>query len=370
LRLLIVAPFERGREHGGSQRATTIAERLEERGARVDWHRVQARATPAWSKARAALALQPALADLYAGAAPPPRGDWDVALAAHSFVAPQLDRVGGARSRVVDFHNLEWRHLADAAALEAPRPGRRAYLAGQVALLRRFERRVVARHPLSLFTSAAERDWASAVRGHGRLAVVPNLLPRASRDAAAAVAARRDGGGANADPSAFAYVGTLRFPPNLMSLLRFLRDSWPAVRDAVPGARLTVAGDCSDDGRRAIDAFDGVESAGFVDDLGGLLASCRAVLLPFDSAAGTSLRALYYALAGVPVIGSPSAFRGVPFALGASAATPDEWAAAAAAARTEPGARESARLLHDDPAPWDHLHEALAGTIGGAPAGT
>src|SRR3712207_7150364 len=42
-RVLVVAPFERGRAHGGSQRATAMAERLEERRSEEHTSELQSR---------------------------------------------------------------------------------------------------------------------------------------------------------------------------------------------------------------------------------------------------------------------------------------------------------------------------------------
>src|ERR671935_271434 len=88
----ILAPFERGRAHGGSQRTTAMAERLEERRITISWRTIARRETSRASKARSALALRPALVDLYpraigsAGREAPA-----AAIAAHSYLAPQLE---------------------------------------------------------------------------------------------------------------------------------------------------------------------------------------------------------------------------------------------------------------------------------------
>src|SRR5205823_400331 len=145
------------------QRATAMAERLEERGIAVGWRTIARRDTSRASKALAALARRPTLVGLY----PPPRrggtgGELAAAIAAHSYLAPQLDAIGAA-ARLVDFHNLEWRHLADLVRF-APRR-RPPYARLQIWLMRRHEREVLRAADLATFASADELEWARRTRG-------------------------------------------------------------------------------------------------------------------------------------------------------------------------------------------------------------
>lgn len=361
LRLLIAAPFKRGLDHGGSQRATSMAERLEERGVRIEWRFVEARSASRPTKLRANLALRPTALELYAPPAAEQPGLIDVALAAHSYLAPQLASMPPDVARVIDFHNLEWRHLTDSAKLA---PGlRRPYLHAQARLMRRFERRTIASSHLSLFVSNEELDWARSVAPGSRLSLVPSVLPKSAEEAALALSNR-----AKSDAEArLVYVGTLRFPPNLAALMKFLLDAWPAIRGAVRGARLTIAGDCSEEERRQLDSFPGVEALGFVEDVGPLLAQSAAVVMPIEGRAGTSLRALYYALAGVWVIGTSAAFRGLSWKMGAVVESPEQWARCVSEAIHDPGAQEpvieearaAALELQRDPKPWDDLFDRV-----------
>jgi len=261
---------------------------------------------------------------------------------------------------IVDFHNLEWRHLLDGAPGGAAAPVRRTWTLHQARLMRGLEVRALAGADLSLLVSASERAWARSVAPGAPTLLVPSVMPAAEIRAAERIAAARD-----PRPHELAYVGTLTFPPNVASLERFLHRDWPAMRARVPALRLSVAGACAPPVRERLGRQPGVTPLGFVEDLAPLLARCQAVVMPFDGAAGTSLRAVYYALAGLPVIGSPAAFRGLAFDAGIVADSPAAWAAALsgdgpkraeAAARA---ARDAARRLQDDPAPWDRLAAAL-----------
>jgi hypothetical protein len=362
MRVLVMAPFERGRGQGGSLRATAIAERLEERGVEVGWQVVRRRALGPAAKLRAARRGLPALAALYqspAALATPA----DAVLIAHSYLVHAVRGLTTATPTIVDFHNLEWRHLLDGADAPPPTPAARLralWTRKQARLMRQLEASGVAGADLSLFVSGGERAWATAAVPGAATLVAPSTLPAAEVQTAARIDAARD-----PRPGELAYVGTLTFPTNVTSLERFLAAAWRAMRAAAPGLRLRVAGRCAPDVRARLERHPGVTALGFVEDLTPLLARCQAVVMPFDGAAGTSLRAIYYALAGLPVIGSPAAFRGIGFDAGVVADGPGAWAAAlsgdgrvqaAAAARA---AQVRARRLQDDREPWDALVDGL-----------
>lgn len=362
LRVLVVAPFDRGLDHGGSQRATAVAERLEERGASVDWHTVKARDLGRGQKLRALARLEPSVVAPFPRGGFAARGSWDVALAAHSYLAPQLAELAKGTPRVLDFHNLEWRHLRDTAQL-SPGP-RRPWLHLQSGLMRGWERRALRTHELSLLVSEEELEWARQAAPQARMVLAPSVLPRADESAARGLGQDRSGGPPG---QGLVYVGTLTFPPNLLSLWRFLTEVWPALRSARPALRLTVAGRCLPPARRELARVPGVEVRGFVADLRGLLRDTGAVVLPFAGAAGTSLRALFLALARVPMIGTPQAFRGLPDGVGSPVSTREEWVRNVVAClcgedapdRIEHAAAAVSRL-QGDPEPWDQVVRLLS----------
>jgi glycosyltransferase involved in cell wall biosynthesis len=361
---LVLAPFARGLGHGGSQRATAVAERLEERGVAVDWQLAARRTPTAARKLRALSRRRPLLAELYGPMCRRFGGDPDAVLIAHSYLVPAAASLARGVPRIVDFHNLEWCHLADGTGSGRVGAGivRAAYVRRQVELMRRLERSIVAGSDLSLFVSEDEHRWArDEVPGASTLRV-GSVLPRSAEQAAAAISHRRD-----PRRGELAYVGTLTFPTNLASLERFLATAWPAMRAAAPNLNLTIAGACGREDRARLERHPGVSTLGFVPDLTPLLARCDAAVMPFDGFAGTSLRALFYALAGVPVIGSPLAFRGIDFPAGIVAHDPAGWAAAISQISEEPAAvlaiprdaRLRARAHQDDPRPWDRLRAAI-----------
>lgn len=363
MRILVLAPFERGRGQGGSLRATAIAERLEERGLEVAWQVVRRRALSAADKLTAARRGLPVLAALYE---PPTRlaAAPDAILIAHSYLVPAVRRLTHQRPTIVDFHNLEWRHLLDGARRRPAASAGMAWTRHQARLMRRLEVAALAGADLSLLVSASEREWARSASPGAQTLLAPSVLPAAEAQSAARIAAARD-----PRAGALAYVGTLTFPTNVASLERFLARDWPAMRARVPDVRLDVAGACEPALRDRLSRQPGVRPLGFVEDLVPLLARCQAVAMPFDGAAGTSLRAIFCASAGLPVIGSPEAFRGFGFDAGVVAGSPADWAAAvthegrARADSVAGAAREHARRLQDDPRPWDELASVLEAMI-------
>jgi hypothetical protein len=368
-RVLMVAPFERDLHHGGSQRATALAERLEERGFEVEWETLTAAPTTSSTRVRAAVRLRPNGVLLYPRTR---RDDVDVAIAAHSYLAPALDTLPASTVRIVDFHNLEWAHLADSA--EHAHGARRMYLNIQSALMRRFERGVIASSPISLFTCTDELDWARPnASDTDELMVVPSLLPRAVAEQALGV----DGAFGGDGEAKLAYVGTVRFPPNLGALTAFLETVWPAARAAVPNLKLTIAGAADDQTLASLRAHPGVEALGFVEDTTPLLQRSAAAIMPITGRAGTSLRALYYALSGVAVIGSPAAFRGLDWSAGTVVESTEEWvraieqAVAGGYARTAEiaAARAAASALQEDPRPFDLLAEHIGAHLGNGARG-
>lgn len=285
-----------------------------------------------------------------------PVGDGaDVALAVHSYLVPRLP---GSVPGIVDFQDLEWQHLRDVGA--QARGSRRVWLALQSALMRRAERRILDHQPLSLFASERERSWAERVSRPpgGTAMLVPNRLPRAAVGQAERTAnARRSG-----TRDFLLYVGTLSFPPNFDALHAFVEAVWPALRAAHPGLMLHVAAGIRPPPSDTLPAAPGIVHHGFVADLEPLLAQAAAVVFPFSGSAGTSLRTLFLALSGVPVVGPPEAFRGHGPGLGIAVSSPTEWVQAVEQARSRPVAEPAVRLaqrMQDDEAPWDRLYARL-----------
>jgi glycosyltransferase involved in cell wall biosynthesis len=315
-------------------------------------------------KAKALLSLEPSLVSYRPASPARSDGAWDVALAEHSYMAPHLRRVDPPAVKAIDFPNLEWRHVLDVA--RSVSPTRRAYLRVQSGLMRRFERRLLDSKTLCLFVSREELEWARAASARCAGLLVPNVLPEQAvqeadrtRSARAARRAQR----IRRRSRRFVYVGNLMYPPNLLSLLRFLERVWPRVLAADRSARLTVIGRCEDSHRRQIGRHQRVATHGFVADPTDALVEADAAVLPLAFQAGTSLRVLLYALAGIPMVGWATAFRGYPNGIGLVARSASDWAELLAAddelERRVPNARATALSIQSDEQPWNQLYERM-----------
>ena len=106
-------------------------------------------------------------------------------------------------------------------------------------------------------------------------------------------------------------VGSLRHPPNVKGIDRFVSDEWPKVRASFPAAEYwVVGGGCPEDVRTRWVKVPGVKVLGFVDDLASVYAAANAVVCPIYSGSGTCIKTVEALMYGRVVIGSPFAFRG------------------------------------------------------------
>lgn len=108
------------------------------------------------------------------------------------------------------------------------------------------------------------------------------------------------------------FVGALGRPENHDAAMWLLREIWPAVRTAVPEARLTLAGA----GARPslveeAAGHDGVEMTGRVDSLGPHYRRAAVAVAPLRMGAGVKLKCVTAMLWGVPVVTTPVGAEGL-----------------------------------------------------------
>lgn len=96
-------------------------------------------------------------------------------------------------------------------------------------------------------------------------------------------------------------VGTYHYRPNLDGARWFVESVWPAVRARCPGARLVLAGeiDASNAARLRVE---GVEVAGYVDDLDALYRRAAVAIAPIFVGAGTRIKLIEAAISGVAAV--------------------------------------------------------------------
>ena len=132
-------------------------------------------------------------------------------------------------------------------------------------------------------------------------------------------------------------IGTAAWPPTAAAARRLVRDVWPIVRRAAPGARLVVAGRGM---RGLLGDADGVEVVGSVASAAEFVAGLGLLLFPLARGSGMKVKTLESLASGVPVVTTPAGAEGVEGGDGVVEAETDaELAAAAAAILRDEGER-------------------------------
>ena len=210
--------------------------------------------------------------------------DADLIVLGTTFCAPLVPPSVLSRC-ILDAHNLEWRVVSQLAR-SSPRPRRWAYRATE-AWTRAYERRLARRVRGVWAVSQEEADWFAAA-GAPRVWVIPNGVDLPPAPPPPPI-----------EP-ALIFVGSLQGLFNRDGVEWFLETCWAAVRRAVPGVVLIVAGRGGDDLRA-----EGIETHGYVTDLSGLYARSSVAIVPLRLGAGTRLKIPEAMAYGRPVVSTP-----------------------------------------------------------------
>ena len=97
---------------------------------------------------------------------------------------------------------------------------------------------------------------------------------------------------ANSDPAVVLMVGKFGYEPNAEAADFFIREVLPGLRAAAPGTRLRLVGQSPANTAACWRAVEGVEVAGFVDDLAAEYARASVVVAPVFSGGGTQIKVL------------------------------------------------------------------------------
>lgn len=95
-----------------------------------------------------------------------------------------------------------------------------------------------------------------------------------------------------ASPAHVLMVGKFGYAPNAEGVDFFIGRVLPGLRKAAPGSRLRLVGQCPPELARRWGSVEGVEVAGFVDDLAPEYASASVVVAPVFSGGGTQIKVL------------------------------------------------------------------------------
>ncbi|NYF12758.1 MULTISPECIES: glycosyltransferase [Pseudoclavibacter] len=108
------------------------------------------------------------------------------------------------------------------------------------------------------------------------------------------------------------FLGFFARAENRDGLLWFVERCWPAIQDAVPGARLRVAGGgMSDELRAHLENVTNVDLLGFVDDLDDVYQDTSVAVIPLLSGAGVKFKTVEPIVRGIPVVATSVGAEGV-----------------------------------------------------------
>ena len=228
-------------------------------------------------------------------------GGADVAVC--DFLAASLNFPRELRTPTVLFqHNVEsalWRRQAEhpANAVE------RAVFPVEAAKMERYERRTVARFHHVVAVSEHDRALMSEMIDPSRITVVPTGVDLAQYRAAAQSGAGTDGaaGGRGEDAPVILFLGSMDWEANIDGVDYFVREIFPAVREAVPRARFRIVGrDPAAKVRRL--ASDSVEVTGTVPSVVEHLREAAVFVVPLRIGGGTRLKIFEAMAAGRAVV--------------------------------------------------------------------
>ncbi|WP_245429700.1 MULTISPECIES: glycosyltransferase family 4 protein [Mesorhizobium] len=137
--------------------------------------------------------------------------------------------------------------------------------------------------------------------------VVPNGFPQTG-DGLAPLPAEPSTG--NGFPMVV-FIGHLAYPPNIDAAQRLANVILPRIRNALPDARLVLAGRTPRPEVQALARLPGVELIEDPADVAPLLSSAHLTIVPLTAGGGTRIKILEAMAAGVPVIATPIAAEGL-----------------------------------------------------------
>ncbi|HYQ95753.1 MAG TPA: TIGR03087 family PEP-CTERM/XrtA system glycosyltransferase [Candidatus Eisenbacteria bacterium] len=227
----------------------------------------------------------------------------DVAVVFSSQMGQYLPR-GADLPTVVDFVDVDsekWRVYSDMK----PWPLSWLYRI-EADRLRRYETLLARTHDESVFVAEKEADVFRRGAEGVRARSIPNGVDLDYYSTPPDRAARA------ADSRALVFVGMMDYFPNIDAVRHFADRIFPRILAVCPSAVFRIVGRNPSKRVRGLGALRNVEVVGQVPDVRPYLADAAVSVAPFRVARGVQNKILEAMAMGVPVVGTPIAFQGIP----------------------------------------------------------
>lgn len=205
--------------------------------------------------------------------------------------------------RILHEHNAEHELWERQAELESG--PRKPLAAREAARVKKYEADVLAKFDVIFAVSEDDRRSLRDIGGDpGRIRLLPNIPDRSLLDSPAP--------NFDATQPIVLYLATLSWQPNIEGVERFVSAVFPMVRKRAPDVRLIVAGrGASPALQKKVEATEGAEFAGEIDDPESLYGTARIFVDATRSGGGTRLKVLNALARGIPVVASWQAAAGL-----------------------------------------------------------
>ncbi|MHB1457498.1 MAG: glycosyltransferase family 4 protein, partial [Armatimonadota bacterium] len=97
-------------------------------------------------------------------------------------------------------------------------------------------------------------------------------------------------------------LGTMSWPPNIDSMLYFVKDVMPIIRDHLPGCTLTIAGSQPSPAIQSLESEPDISVTGFVEDIDSIARKCGVFIVPLRSGSGVRVKILNALAMGLPIV--------------------------------------------------------------------
>lgn len=168
--------------------------------------------------------------------------------------------------------------------------------------LRRYEREIAKRFDRITITTQGEKEEFKTLGVDRPCTVIPNGVDGNFFQPA------KMGGGMKPN---IVFLGRMDYFPNIDGVLWFVRDVYPEIRRAMPSAELQIVGADPSGEILRLRGTEGVTVTGFVKDVRPYLTEAAVAIAPLRIARGTQNKILECMAAGIPVVSTPQAAKGI-----------------------------------------------------------